>query len=209
MFIIYLAVSPSGKVYVGQTKKTLAARVSGHVRQAFSVTAKKYPFQHALVKYGPASFVWDTIAALQNKRDADAFEQRLIAELQSQNPIFGYNLASGGEGHGGIPSWNKGQVTPPDVRKKQSDAKRGRPSPKRGLKGKPHSAATRAKMKASQRSAERVTTPVRDQHGTTYPSIAEAARQTGFSSRAIIMQLAGKTTPRRFKNRPQFHFQAA
>ncbi len=56
--IIYIATSPSGKSYIGQTVQALCNRKTGHAKDAENYT---YAFANAIRKYGINGFNWDTL----------------------------------------------------------------------------------------------------------------------------------------------------
>lgn len=84
----------NGKVYIGQTYRTLAKRWSEH-RKPRSCCSY---LRHAIEKYGPESFQLEQLASCVSKVNADFVEQLLIAEYRSTDAEHGYNLTLGGEG---------------------------------------------------------------------------------------------------------------
>jgi len=92
-YLVYKAVSPSGKFYFGMTGKTLETRKREHLWLARS--GKIRVFQKALVKYGE-SFKWYVEASGLSFQEAVDLEKSLIAQHNTTNREFGYNLSPGG-----------------------------------------------------------------------------------------------------------------
>ena len=95
-YLIYKATSPSGKVYIGVTSKTLDIRSVQHKRAAKSNVGCPHYFWHALQKYGEA-IQWDVLEeGIQGPEAASDAEKRFIKQYQSDDAKYGYNLTSGG-----------------------------------------------------------------------------------------------------------------
>ena len=124
--IIYIAIFLSGKSYIGQTIKSLAARKRQHESDARR--GSPLPFHAAIRKYGAENISWKIIARADNIAALNAAEISAIAEHNTIAPN-GYNANTGGENY--IPCG--------ETRAKLSAAK----------KGVPKSAETRAKMSAA------------------------------------------------------------
>jgi len=131
--IIYKATSPDGKVYIGQTTRTLAARKSDH-----KVRAKKKDlrtsFQLAILEHGGVNaFIWEQIDQSENREELDAKEKYWIDFYNSMDPEKGYNNQDGGIHYS------------PSVehRRKLSESQKGE---KGNMFGKHPSAETRRKM---------------------------------------------------------------
>ena len=123
--IVYLAVNKTnGKLYVGKTTKTLSNRIRGHIRASRS---KKHWFFHdALRKYGLDNFEWQILKYCASAMEMNYWESHYIDFFRSNNPHYGYNLTSGGDGC----------VASPEVRKRISES----------LKGHKHSETTKRKL---------------------------------------------------------------
>lgn len=95
--IVYMAVSPSGKAYVGQTAFTLAHRRRGHSKRCYLKNDSAYhnKFSNALRKYGPDAFVWSVLHDnVATSAELDRLEK---AEIQARNTVErGYNHDFGG-----------------------------------------------------------------------------------------------------------------
>lgn len=83
----------NGKIYVGQTTKTIEARFKKHS------TADSLIGQ-AIRKYGKENFKLELIAECETVEEANELEMHWIKELNCKAPN-GYNLTDGGEGRRG------------------------------------------------------------------------------------------------------------
>ena len=114
----------TGKIYIGQTKRTLEVRLKAHLYEA---RANKYTmYLHNSIRFhGPSNFNIELI------EDCDEFsvhdrERYWIKTLNTMQP-YGYNEHEGGKG---------GCLNPtPELRKKLSEAKKGKPTWNKGLSG--------------------------------------------------------------------------
>ena len=91
--IIYKAISPSGKVYVGKTLENLSRRIQKHKNAAKKIFSNK--FYKAYRKYGD-SFVWEIIYKDISENLLDVAEMCSIYVLDSD--LKGYNSTAGGDG---------------------------------------------------------------------------------------------------------------
>lgn len=130
---VYKHVFPNGKVYVGITSQPLNCRWRSGKGYKNNIYLTR-----AIEKYG-----WDNVQHLVLKGDftkdeANAKEKELIQKYQSNNPEFGYNITSGGDGQLGhshqlseeskkkISVANTGKIRTPEMRARQSQKMRGR-----------------------------------------------------------------------------------
>jgi group I intron endonuclease len=91
--IIYKATNiTNGKVYIGQTVKTLE-----HRKKIHQWTNTKYPFHRALRRYGRESFVWEILERCDSKDELNEMEFHYIKQSNSKRPN-GYNITDGGDG---------------------------------------------------------------------------------------------------------------
>ena len=93
VYKVYKHISPSGKIYIGQTCQRLSKRF-GKNGAGYS---KSPHFYAAIVKYG-----WDNFEHLiicENVTQLEAFnkEQELIKLHNTTDPAYGYNKSDGGE----------------------------------------------------------------------------------------------------------------
>ncbi len=94
--IIYKALNRiNGKIYIGQTVRSLEERIPCHLS-----IKKKPPFSLALRKYGIQSFELSIIDNASSKEVLDAKERYWIKQYGCKVP-YGYNLTDGGEGSQG------------------------------------------------------------------------------------------------------------
>jgi len=127
--IIYKAENNiNGKIYIGQTKHELAARITAHVKQ------NRFYFQKALNKYGLQSFTMAIIDEADSKKMLNEKEIYWVKFYNCLVPI-GYNCTSGGGGMS-----DPSEIT----REKISKARIGKPG---GMRGKHHSEESKQKMR--------------------------------------------------------------
>ena len=98
--IIYKVINKvNGKVYIGQTVKSLLGRISDHLHDNKSNDYNS-AFHKALRKYGKDNFEWRVLEKCVSKEEMDEMEFHYIKQYDSYNS-GGYNLTWGGEGcHG-------------------------------------------------------------------------------------------------------------
>lgn len=146
-YIVYKHTCPSGKVYIGITKQAPNKRwLNG-----LGYQHNDYFFK-AIKKYGWENIKHEILVDNLNEKEAKIKEVELISFYKSNQREYGYNITDGGDGvHGfkhteetkskihnlfqkGCIPWNKGKTTPIEVREKQSKAKQGKPSVRKGCK---------------------------------------------------------------------------
>lgn len=95
--IIYKIINTvNGKIYIGQTIRTLEERKKQHFRDAF-INISSCAIHRAMRKYGKDKFIFETLYLCLSKKDMDRKEKEMISKLNSVRPN-GYNLTAGGEG---------------------------------------------------------------------------------------------------------------
>jgi len=126
--IIYSATNrKNGKIYIGQTIRSLEERKKSHKRTVKA--GKNFYFYGAIRKYGFDAFKWDTIYNIEAPTDTlliehlNIAEQMWIAKLNTLTPN-GYNLTTGG--NNGKPS--------EETKRKMSESKRGKKRPDLSLR---------------------------------------------------------------------------
>lgn len=123
--VVYLIFNKvNGKMYVGQTIKTVNHRFKEHSRQDSLIG-------RAIRKYGHKNFRCEILKRCYSKVELDAWEKFFIAVLRCKSP-FGYNLTDGG---GGV------------VGRKHTDDEKATISASKT--GKHHTDETRAKISAT------------------------------------------------------------
>lgn len=83
----------NGKVYIGQTRRTLEQRRKEHEKSS----KVQYLFQRALKKYGKESFSWEVIDTADDHDELNMKEANWISRFQSYK-TKGYNMTMGGDG---------------------------------------------------------------------------------------------------------------
>jgi len=144
---VYLVTNKvNGKVYVGQTTKTITKRLEEHVYKAISMNADEH-LHKAIRKYGPEEFSIELVRECQTKWSLNMLERKYVFEYKSWQPEFGYNKTFGGdavplteEGRKKISQANKGRKLTEEDKEKKRQAAKNRP---------PISEETRAKMRES------------------------------------------------------------
>lgn len=94
-FFVYKHTSPSNKVYIGITCKK-------NIKQRWGKNGRGYKecpyFYKAIQKYGWDNIQHEILFIDLSEKEAQEKEIELISFYKSNNPEFGYNLTSGGEG---------------------------------------------------------------------------------------------------------------
>lgn len=162
--VVYLIFNKvKGKMYVGQTVRTIEERFKEHAKRKTTLIGK------AIRKYGAENFSIEVLKRCYSKAELDAWEIFFIAALKTRFPI-GYNMTDGGEGSLGvertaetrakISAANTGKKHPnsPEHNAKIAAANTGRKASDKTRailsamrKGKPLAASTCANMSEAQR----------------------------------------------------------
>lgn len=121
---VYVHISPNGKRYIGITCQKPEKRW----KRGYGYQCNSHFFR-AIQKYGWDNFVHEVIIENLSENDAKKSEIYLIDKFKTNNPNFGYNITSGGEGSLGIsrfgsdnPMYQKHHSD--ETRKKMSNAKK-------------------------------------------------------------------------------------
>jgi group I intron endonuclease len=99
MIIYKVTNNISGKVYIGQTFRSLNTRKWQHISDRHRNRDFSY-FHQALNKYGPENFTWEVLEHCDSKEELDEMEFHYIKQYNSLRPS-GYNLTLGGDGRVG------------------------------------------------------------------------------------------------------------
>ncbi len=94
---LYRLVSPSGKVYLGQTVNDVALRWRKHCEAANRGDTHCHKLYAAIRKYQPENFLVQELFSVATKTEADIAERKLIQAHDSTR--LGYNIAEGGGGY--------------------------------------------------------------------------------------------------------------
>lgn len=133
-YCVYVHISPSGKMYIGQTGQKPERRWKNGAGY-LSVENGKYKqpmFAHAILKYGWDNFQHEIIANNLTKEEADSFEKLLIEKFDTINDEYGYNCREGGSNGGiseearkKISNAHKGSIVSDDTKRKISESLKG------------------------------------------------------------------------------------
>ena len=111
-FIYKVTNTVNGKMYIGQTRRTIEQRWKQHVYSSFSdSTFDKGPFHLAIKKYGIEAFIVEQVEKCRDE-DLNSRETYWIRHFNTLDN--GYNITIGGEhplrwdGKDVLPLWNKG-----------------------------------------------------------------------------------------------------
>lgn len=91
-YTVYMHISPSQKKYIGITKQDPKARWNN----GNGYKGNRY-FTYAIQKYGWNNFKHVVLLEVEMLQDAKKKEIELIAEHQSDNREYGYNITKGGD----------------------------------------------------------------------------------------------------------------
>ncbi len=129
-YIVYRAISPDGKQYVGYTSMSLSERWRHHKYRAENGEAPEHPLYCAIRSCGAESFRVEEICRTTNRFDALQLEEKYIAETPKSHSM---NLSAGGlndAAEGGRLFWERLNANPEEReaflkrlsdRKKQQD----------------------------------------------------------------------------------------
>jgi len=92
MIIYKITNKINGKVYIGQTIKSLSSRFKTHLNEKY----QKFAIHRAIEKYGKENFDIVQIDSAVTKEDLNKKEIYWISFYNSMNKDFGYNLKEGG-----------------------------------------------------------------------------------------------------------------
>jgi len=87
----------SGRRYIGLTKQTVERRWAEHVSKAKSAKGGRWHFPNAIRKYGKDAFSHEILTVCSSLEEANAYEAYFINLFRTCDPLFGFNLAQGGE----------------------------------------------------------------------------------------------------------------
>lgn len=86
----------TGKLYIGQTVQTLEQRWKQHL--VFVNRNKNTKLSNAIRKYGPQSFLIESIEEAPDQQTLNEREQYWIKHYSTLNSTVGYNMTAGGTG---------------------------------------------------------------------------------------------------------------
>lgn len=109
IFKIYKHTSPSGKVYIGQTRyRNVIQRWRNGGKGYFRKNPKTGEYQQPYMVNAINKYPWNTwkheiLEICSTQEEADNLEKYYIKLYKSNNRKYGYNITEGGGGHGGQP----------------------------------------------------------------------------------------------------------
>lgn len=183
-YILYMATNlVNGKRYIGQTWQTLANRKSKHISDSLSGREKCY-FNLAIVKHGKQNFIWKEIDRVFTAKASDALEIHYIKYYKTRDRNIGYNLARGGRVNRGFKKTaEQNKAASERMKRLYAEGKIIAPS-----KGKIYSEEQKIKMIGYNPLSKEVRCT---ETGQIYPSIREAARQTGTNRSSLRHVIIG------------------
>lgn len=101
-YCVYKHTAPSGKVYIGITKQDVNKRWKNGKGYELCTA-----FHRAILKYGWENIRHEVLIAGLTEKEACALEVELIAEYNSADPRYGYNLTYGGEHYTPNEEWRR------------------------------------------------------------------------------------------------------
>lgn len=102
-YIIYMCTFPNGKMYIGQTNRSLDERIKEHFRDAMNPKCRKYniEFYKQIRIVGPINTKWEILQTCETQEELNKAEKYWISyyntNIHSPNSN-GYNMSKGGEG---------------------------------------------------------------------------------------------------------------
>ena len=99
MFIYKIINQIDGKIYIGQTIKTVQYRWKKHLIEAQSNRHGCKYLNSAIRKYGEKNFKVETLLQVGSREWLDYYETKFIEQFESTNPAIGYNICRGGQGN--------------------------------------------------------------------------------------------------------------
>lgn len=87
----------NGKIYVGKTEETPVLRFNEHLRTV-KRGSKQSKLYSAIKHYGSDNFYVEELDSASSLEELNNKEKYWISTLDSQNPLVGYNVSSGGDG---------------------------------------------------------------------------------------------------------------
>ena len=197
-YVVYRHTDPNGLVYIGMTQRRLSKRFDGGRGYKHN-----HRFNEAIERIGWGNFLHDILAEGLTREEAETLEDQYILEHKSNNPLYGYNVKTGG-------TYGKGMTA--EARQHLSERMRGDNNPTRRcghpLLGKKHTEAAKAKMSAAasartgrvarpetrekMRAAQNKRACVDLETGIVYQGLHEAAEATGLQAAKICAVCKGR-----------------
>lgn len=96
---VYKHTTPSGKIYIGITRKTGDLSHWNGRWGCNGIHYRNQIFHKAIEKYGWDNITHEVLYTNLTRDEALQMEVKLIAEYKSNDPRFGYNRTQGGDGY--------------------------------------------------------------------------------------------------------------
>lgn len=156
-FVIYRIINGvNGKVYIGQTVRSVKERFNEHVCRAKK--GCEYALHRAICKYGEDNFSIIEVCRCESKMQSDEAEKFYINHFKTKIPN-GYNLTAGGDGRLDFSHSKEtrekmsksamGKEVSKETRAKLSNFFKGRKTGRKDNLGRKHSDEAKAKMSKS------------------------------------------------------------
>lgn len=197
-YTVYKHTGPSGKVYIGITRRRPEKRYDGGRGYAHCPH-----FSAAIKKYGWSAFSHEILETGLTKEEAERREVELIAEYRSTDRRYGYNTDKGGSAPGRVSEETKAKLRTHMVGDKNPTKRFGHP-----MQGKKHTEESKRRMSASAsarvgrivtaetraklREAQQKRAVIDLETGNVYKGIHEAAEATGLQPTKICAVCKGK-----------------
>lgn len=177
----------NGKKYIGSSKD-IGRRLREYLnpnRLTLELRRGESRIHRAIVKYGYDSFAFKVVEKLDDGRSIDDLKSVEQKYLDQYTPE--YNILK-------IAGSNRGHIMSPEARKKISDAKKGKPSHRKGVT---LSAETRAKVSLNSTTSKIVyqysnTDPNNLVLLNTFRSVTECIAKTGLTRHTIMARIKSK-----------------
>lgn len=131
MFVYKITNITNGKIYVGQTTKSIKTRWRVHVYQAMRANYQT-PLHRSIRKNGEANFAMETLATASSFEELTKLETEFILKLDACNPNVGYNLKREGNSNAGENNPMYGKKRPDLVAYVKANPKFGEKNPMYG-----------------------------------------------------------------------------
>lgn len=96
MIIYRITNNINGKVYIGQTRRSLHERWKDHISSSLRKSGSKSAIHSAIAKYGESVFTIEQLATASSQEELNSLEKQYIDSESSVSPS-GYNLTTGGD----------------------------------------------------------------------------------------------------------------
>lgn len=166
----------NGKIYIGQTVKTMSARISNY--KAGAKIKVNQVISRAINKYGFENFKFEQLYTVDSRNEANYLEKYLIAFYNTTDKRIGYNVALGGvSGTGVVSPETKSKISKGNTGKIRTQEQRDN-----------HSKIMKGRLSEENKNRS---VRVLCSNGEIYPSMAEAARQLNLHPTQVSWNIRG------------------